>query len=253
MAIRTEQVSVTLGNSKIVSQVSIQINKGEFVGLIGPNGSGKSTFLKALYNVLKSEGDIFINGRSSKAVSLKELAKEVAVLIQENSAEFDFKVEEVVLMGRTPYKELFESDNNADKDIVKAALEKVNMLSFAKRSFIKLSGGEKQRVLIARALAQQAEIMILDEPTNHLDVRHQLQLVDIIRSLKLTIFSALHDLNIAAIYCDRIYVLNHGSIVADGKVNDVLTTELLRDVFGIDAIIHPKNNSKVYIEYIRAI
>ncbi|WP_306301356.1 ABC transporter ATP-binding protein [Thalassobacillus sp. C254] len=144
-------------------------------------------------------------------------------------------------MGRSPHKRFLDRDNIEDEKIAEKALSEVGMLSFSRRSFASLSGGEKQRVIIARALTQEADVLVLDEPTNHLDIQHQLQILDLVKRLKQTVIGALHDLNLAAAYCDKIYVLNHGEIYASGTPQDVLTTELMREIFGVETVVmeHP--------------
>jgi len=164
---------------------------------------------------------------------------------------FDFTVHDLVSMGRTPHKKLLELDQEKDFQIVKEALRQTGISHLEKRSFSSLSGGEKKRVMVARALAQQAQILILDEPTNHLDIQHQLQLMDLIQTLHLTVVAALHDLNIAAMYCDQIYVLQQGRIVCHGTPEEVLTPTVLQDVFGVfaDIQIHPMTG-KPYLTYV---
>ena len=199
MKITTEQLQATLGGSHILKGVSIEVSDKDFVGIIGPNGSGKSTLLKSIYRVLTPQsGTVFLDGNALNSYKPKESARKMAVVAQHNYYNFEFSVQDVVLMGRAPHKKAMERDNADDYRIVREALEKVNMGGFAQRSFSTLSGGEQQRVILARALAQQTQCLILDEPTNHLDIKYQLQLMDIVRSLRLTVVAAIHDLNIAA-------------------------------------------------------
>jgi iron complex transport system ATP-binding protein len=242
MKVNLENVSWLAGARKIVNSVSMQANSGEFVGIIGPNGSGKSSLLRLIYRIYKPDsGVIYLGKNNIWEKKTKEVAKEMGVVFQERSNDLNFTVYEIVIMGRTPHKEIFESDNKEDDKIVKNALKKVGMLGFIQRDFRTLSGGEKQRALIARALAQKAKVLILDEPTNHLDIRYQLEILELIRTLKITSIAALHDLNIAAAYCDRIYLLKDGEIIVDGKPDRVLTKKNIRSVFGVsvDVKIHP--------------
>lgn len=228
------------------------VNPSEFVGLIGPNGSGKSTLLKSVYRILKPDaGLITLDHQEVYRLSAKKTARKMAVVSQESPVVFDFTVKEMVLMGRFPQKHFLESDTAEDMEMMERALSQVGMLEFRDRSFMSLSGGEKQRVMIARALAQQTKILVLDEPTNHLDVHHQIQLMDLVKTLNVTVLAALHDLNLAAYYCDRLYVIDSGKIVASGKPEDILTEDLLRDVFHVstDIFIHPLTE-KVHITYL---
>ena len=232
MKITTEQLQATLGGSHILKGVSIEVSDKDFVGIIGPNGSGKSTLLKSIYRVLTPQsGTVFLDGNALNSYKPTESARKMAVVAQHNYYNFEFSVQDVVLMGRAPHKKAMERDNADDYRIVREALEKVNMGGFAQRSFSTLSGGEQQRVILARALAQQTQCLILDEPTNHLDIKYQLQLMDIVRSLRLTVVSAIHDLNIAAMYCNKLFVLQNGRIIAFGPPKQVLTREFIRQVY----------------------
>ncbi len=235
MKIGVQRVSWTVEARRIIKSISLQAFPGEFIGLIGPNGSGKSSLLRLIYRIYPPDaGAIYLDERDILSMSMKESARCVAVVTQEHSGDFDFTVYEIVMMGRTPHKKLIDADTAEDDIIVRNSLKRVGMLSLAQRDFYTLSGGEKQRVLIARALAQQAQVLILDEPTNHLDIRYQLEIMGLIRSLGITTIAAMHDLNLAATYCDRIYLLKSGKIVAHGKPQDVLTTKRIKSVYGVD-------------------
>ena len=239
MKITTEQLQATLGGSHILKGVSIEVSDKDFVGIIGPNGSGKSTLLKSIYRVLTPQsGTVFLDGNALNSYKPKESARKMAVVAQHNYYNFEFSVQDVVLMGRAPHKKAMERDNADDYRIVREALEKVNMGGFAQRSFSTLSGGEQQRVILARALAQQTHCLILDEPTNHLDIKYQLQLMDIVRSLRLTVVAAIHDLNIAAMYCNKLFVLQNGRIIAFGPPKQVLTREFIRQVYEVEAKLY---------------
>lgn len=212
------------------------------VGLVGPNGSGKSTLLRSVYRVLRPHaGRILLDEASVWQLTAKACAQRTGIVAQESSGEFDFSVREIVEMGRTPHKGLLERDSQRDRYIVMDALARVDMTSFAKRNFSSLSGGEKQRVLVARALAQEPKILVLDEPTNHLDIHHQLELLELLKTLGLTTLITLHDLNLAMAYCERLYLLQGGHLVANGLPAEVLTPSRLRQVFKVDAVMsrHP--------------
>ncbi len=246
-----KNLEFSLGKKKILNGVSFEVPKGKFVGIIGPNGAGKSTLLKNIYGVHDfSKGEVFLNGQSIKKMSGKERAQRIAALSQEEDHQFDFSVEKIVEMGRYPYKKFFEEYSDEDKMIVHEMLHKTGMADYSHRDFNTLSGGEKQRVLISRALAQKTDFLILDEPTNHLDIGYQLQIIDLIKHLGITVLAALHDLNIAAIFCDYIFVMKDGKIAGEGTPEEVLVPELLKDIFGIECYVG-KNpiNSKVQISY----
>ena len=236
MNIKTENVNVVLEDNNILKDINIEVDNKEVVGIIGPNGSGKSTLLKCIYRVLKpSNGIVKFDYADIKNISVKESSKKLAVLSQHNNYNFDFTVKEIVLMGRSPHKKFMERDNKEDYDIVNDALKKVDMMNFKDRNFQSLSGGEQQRVILARALAQQPKCLILDEPTNHLDIKYQLQLMRIVKSLNIEVIAAIHDLNIAAMYCDKIYVLKDGKIVQYGTPKEILTPQLIKNVYEVDA------------------
>ena len=226
------------GFKSFAKKTQIDIERG-VTAIIGPNGSGKSTLLKSIYRVLTPQsGTVFLDGNALNSYKPKESARKMAVVAQHNYYNFEFSVQDVVLMGRAPHKKAMERDNADDYRIVREALEKVNMGGFAQRSFSTLSGGEQQRVILARALAQQTQCLILDEPTNHLDIKYQLQLMDTVRSLRLTVVAAIHDLNIAAMYCNKLFVLQNGRIIAFGPPKQVLTREFIRQVYEVEAKLY---------------
>ena len=242
MQLRIDGVSAVIDGNEIVSAIDIDVPRGEVVGLVGPNGSGKSTLLRCAYRVLRpSAGVVHLDGDDLWKLTARQTAQRAGVVVQESAPEFDLSVWEVVILGRAPHKRLFDRDTTEDHRLVDDALTQVEMEEFAERSFGSLSGGEKQRVLLARALAQGSQLLILDEPTNHLDIHFQLAILELVRSLGLTTLTALHDLNLAAAYCDTLYVLCDGRIVADGAPEEVLAPDLVRDVFGVraDVLRHP--------------
>ncbi len=252
MNICATDIKMEIGNNEILKGVSIDSKNREFIGIIGPNGSGKSTLLKCIYRTLKpNNGCIMLGRQDISKMSVKESAKKLAVVAQHNYYNFDFSVGEVVLMGRSPHKKSLEPDNSEDYDIVNESLEKVGMLGFKNRSFSTLSGGEQQRVILARALAQQTPCLILDEPTNHLDIKYQLSLLNIVKSLNLTIISAIHDLNIASMYCDRLFVMKNGRIVGMGTPQEVLTKEFIKEIYDIDVEIVYDSKGDLHILYSR--
>ena len=250
MRIETEDILVRLGGKEILKGVSISAEQNEMIGVIGPNGSGKSTLLRCVYRVLKPNGGaVLLDGKPLDRYSTRESAKRVAVLAQHNYYNFDFTVLDVVLMGRSPHKKAMERDNADDYRIVREALRLVGMQDFEDRSFSTLSGGEQQRVILARALAQETPCLILDEPTNHMDVKYQLQLMEIVKGLNCTVLAAVHDLNIAALYFTHLYVMKDGKIVASGAPEEVLTPELIREVYEVEAEVFRDQKGLLRILY----
>lgn len=242
MRLDVENIVWGADGRKILRGVSLEVGSGEVVGLIGPNGSGKTSLLRCVYKVLEPQAGLISLGEEDVLrSSVRRMARRTAVVPQETPGEFDFAVREIAAMGRSPHKGLFERETAEDRKIVDESLSRVGMLPFAERQFSTLSGGEKQKVLVARALAQKARLLVLDEPTNHLDVGHQLEVLGLVRGLGVSALAALHDLNLAALFCDRIYVLSGGEVFASGTPDEVLRPELIETVYGVasEVRIHP--------------
>ncbi|MGE8498547.1 MAG: ABC transporter ATP-binding protein [Pseudomonas sp.] len=226
----------------VLQDVGLSVADGELVGLIGPNGSGKTSLLRCAYRYQRpSQGEVELDGEALWSRSPRWSAQRVAVVLQEFPLDFGLNVAEVAAMGRTPHKGLFDGDDQTDARLVEESLARVGMAEARHQAFTSLSGGEKQRVLLARALVQQPGLLILDEPTNHLDPRYQLELLRQIKALGLATLASFHDLNLAAAFCDRLYVLDQGRLVAAGTPAEVLTADLLQQVFGVQALVdtHP--------------
>jgi iron complex transport system ATP-binding protein len=235
-------LEVQLGGARILEDIALDVAPGRFVGLLGPNGSGKTTLLRACHRALRpTRGSVMIGPDDVWSLNARETARRVAVVSQESSDECDFTAAEVAALGRIPHKRGFEPDSDHDRRLVYAALDRLGLTQLAHRAFGRMSGGERQRTLIARALVQESTVLILDEPTNHLDVRFQLEVLKHVRSLGLTTIAALHDLNLAASWCDHIYVLDGGRIVSSGSPEEALAPELVTRVFGVDVtpVTHP--------------
>ena len=194
---------------------------------------------------------MYLDGRELERYTCKESARRLAVVAQHNYYNFDFSVQDVVLMGRAPHKRALDRDSAEDYRIVREALETVGMADFAARSFSTLSGGEQQRVILARALAQQTPCLILDEPTNHLDINYQLQLMDLVRGLNRTVIAAVHDLNMAAMYCDRLYAVKGGEVVGAGTPRELLTPAFIRRVYEVDTQIFTDDSGTLRILFRR--
>lgn len=234
MEILAEAVKMLIGQKEILQGIDLHLYDKEFLGIIGPNGSGKSTFLKCIYRVQKpTAGKIMFDGQLLDELSYRDSALRLAVVAQHNFYSFDFSVLDVVLMGRSPHKKMLERDNRRDYEIAREALATVDMADFETRSFSTLSGGEQQRVILARALTQETECLVLDEPTNHLDIKYQLQIMDIVRRLNLTVIAAIHDLNIAAMYCDRLVAIKGGRIAGVGTPREILTEAFIYEMYEV--------------------
>ncbi|KOT98881.1 histidinol phosphatase [Streptomyces rimosus subsp. pseudoverticillatus] len=240
--LRAEGLSYGIDGRHLVDGADLHVAPGETVGLVGPNGSGKTTLLRCVYGTLApTHGRVTLDGRDLAGFSAKERARRIATVPQDGGAAFELTVREIVAMGRSPHKRFWETDSAADAALTGQALARVGAAALHDRSFAALSGGERQRVLVARALVQQPSLLVLDEPTNHLDIRYQLDILALVTGLGTSALLALHDLNLAAYYCDRLYVLRAGRVVAHGTPHEILTPALLADVYGVAAevSVHP--------------
>ncbi|MGC0362481.1 iron complex transport system ATP-binding protein [Rhodococcus sp. 27YEA15] len=224
------------GGTVIVDDVHFTPAVGTTVGLLGPNGSGKSTLLKLLAGQHRpSAGLITLDGITLTDWKRRDLARRIATVDQHSDTEVDLTVGDILELGRTPHRGLWGGHTEADRGAVRAAVEHTALGELLDRFWHTLSGGERQRVQIARALAQQPQELLLDEPTNHLDINHQLELLALVRELPTTTVMALHDLNLAAMFCDSLVMLSGGKIVASGTPTDVLTVDLIAAVYDVDA------------------
>ncbi|SEH61208.1 iron complex transport system ATP-binding protein [Mycolicibacterium rutilum] len=231
-----DDVTVNVGRKTLLHNVSVRIGAGERVAVVGPNGAGKTTLLRTLYRVQRpTSGHVTIGGDDVWRMSGKQVARRLAAVLQDATGDFELTVSDVVAMGRTPFKRPFDGDNADDHRIIGETLAAVDLGALADEPFTRLSGGQRQRAMIARALAQRTDVIVLDEPTNHLDLRHQHEALHLLRATGVTVIAALHDLNLAAAYCDRICVLDRGRVVSIGSPTDVLTVEMLAEVYGVAA------------------
>jgi iron complex transport system ATP-binding protein len=230
----------------VLRDVSLSVDRGAIVGLLGPNGSGKTTLLRLLSGILQPAcGQVLVDGKPLSQLTRRELARRVAVVPQDTHATFDFSVMDMVLMGRYPHLGPFELEGAADQAIAREALAATGTAAFEARGFGTLSGGEKQRVVIAAALAQASDVLLLDEPTAALDLRYQLEITTLLRSLNrrrsVTMVVSTHDLNLAAALCERVVLLKDGRVLAQGPTSETLTAVNIRRLYGIDADVqlHP--------------
>ena len=244
MSLHARGLTRTAGGRTILGGVDLAVTPGERLGVIGPNGSGKSTLLRLLAGIDRpSAGEVLLDGRPLQRMSRRQIARRLAFVEQQAETAERLTVRDAVELGRTPHLGALRPFSAADHAIVDAALARVELAPLAARLWDTLSGGERQRTHIARALAQEPSILLLDEPTNHLDVRHQMALLELVRRLPLTAVMALHDLNHAALYCDRLLLLRAGRPEALGPPADVLTPAVIRTVFGVEIAVHidPEN------------
>jgi len=251
MTLASRDVRWSAGGKAIVDGVTIAAAPGRILGLIGPNGSGKSSLLRLLCRLRKvASGVVTLDERDIAEVSRRELARRLAFVEQQATTEVQLSVCDVVRLGRTPHRGALASWNQADETAVDSALARVGLQARHDQLWHTLSGGEKQRVHIARALAQEPSELILDEPTNHLDIQHQLAILSLIRQLGITCIVALHDLNLAALFCDEIALLHEGSLLAAGTPDSVLTEDIIKTVFGVSVSIRPGASGRLHIEYL---
>mgnify|MGYP000898528205 CR=1 FL=1 len=240
--VKVENLCFFYGEVNILKDINLNFQAGSFVSIIGPNGSGKSTFLKNLSRYLEPQkGIVMLGDKDINKLSKKEISKKVSVVPQNILLEFDFKVKDIVMMGRHPYVNRWKGETEEDKKIVEKAMKYTNILQFSDRFYNELSGGEKQRVILAQALAQQPKVLLLDEPISHLDLQYQVEILDLVKRLTLkegmTAISVLHDLNMASGYSDIIIMLKEGRVYCQGKPEEVLTVENIAYVFNTNVSV----------------
>jgi iron complex transport system ATP-binding protein len=251
MTLASRDVRWNAGGKAIVDGVTLAAAPGRILGLIGPNGSGKSSLLRLLCRLRKvASGVVTLDERDIAEVSRRELARRLAFVEQQATTEVQLSVCDVVRLGRTPHRAALASWSEADEAAVDSALARVGLQERHEQLWHTLSGGEKQRVHIARALAQEPSELILDEPTNHLDIQHQLAILSLVRQLGVTCIVALHDLNLAALFCDEIALLHEGRLLAAGTPESVLTEDIIRAVFGVSVATRAGASGRLHIEYL---
>lgn len=243
--IKIEDLSVDLDNKSILRDINLEIRKGEFTSIIGPNGAGKSTLLKSILKLLEyNKGEIYFEGQNIKKIATRAYAQKLAFIPQENNIQFDYTVKDIILMGRYPWIDYWGSYGKEDYRILEDLVSKLKLEELINRDFNHLSGGEKQRVLLARAIAQDTDFIFLDETLSFLDINHQIEIMQLLRKIndeqKKTILIVSHNVNLSIEYSDRLLVLKKGQIIVDGRPEQVITEQLLFDVFNIE--LHIINN-----------
>jgi iron complex transport system ATP-binding protein len=248
--LRLENVKLGYDKKIILNDITLEVNPGEIMGIIGANGSGKSTLIRGITKYLTPvSGNIYINGDNIQKISNHNLAKIIASVPQNTNLPDLFTAFELALMGRTPHLGFFRYEGQKDFDIVRRAMEATHTMHLADRYMREISGGERQRIVIARALVQEPKILILDEPTSHLDINNQTETLNLVyslsRELNLIVLITLHDLNLAAQYCDRIAILHKGNILKQGTPSEVISTEIIKEVYGAEVYVYPHPVNKL--------
>lgn len=256
--IEVKNASYRVNGKNILEDVSFSVREGDFISVIGPNGAGKSTLLKCMVRIIEpTSGSIKLAGKNISSYKLKELSKQVAFVPQNTDYNFPFSVSEIVLMGRIPHLGRLRVEGKEDYKVAEMCLKTVGMEEFSERIVTTLSGGEKQLVSIARAIAQEPKFLLLDEPTSNLDIYHQLNIMNLLRTLsdgKTGVVVVLHDLRLAAKFCDKILALSEGECVAFGNADDVLSEDIIENVFDVRVeIIRSKRTGNKVIDLIEPV
>ena len=239
-------------DKKLIENLNVEIEKGKITTILGPNGSGKSTLLSIFTGLNKpTTGDVIIHGKSIKKLKYKNIAREIATVHQQNTVPGDITVKELVSYGRIPHKKYFQGNNESDEDIVEWALEKTGLTNLKDKTVMSMSGGERQRVFIAMALAQKSKILFLDEPTTYLDIYHQIEILELVEELnreeELTVVMVLHDINQALKYSHNIIIMKNGKIINEGNAKKVITMDMLNKVYNIGGFINETNDETLFV------
>lgn len=248
-----EQLSFTYNKEKILKDINMKVEKGTFIGIVGPNGSGKTTLLKNMYRALEyPKGHIYFEGKELKKMRYKDSAKGMSVVTQEHEVAFDFTTKEIVAMGLYPNKGLLDRVTQEEEIRMQETMQVLHIEDLQNRNYQTLSGGEKQRVMIARAIVQCADFLVLDEPTNHLDISHCLSIFNWLKSKNKTVIASIHDINLALMYCDKIVLMKQGKVYQQGTIEEVITKDNIKDVYDVDVDIikHPQTN-QLMVVYLR--
>jgi len=249
-SLQATALTVSAGSTRILEDVDVSVGAGHVLGVVGPNGSGKSTLVRCLAGITPADiGTVTLDGDALRDLGVRGVARRLAFVGQAEHTDINHRVDDVVRLGRLPHRGRFGGTTAADTTICEAALAAVGLEGFGTRHWNGLSGGERQRVHIARALAQEPQVLILDEPLNHLDIHHQFELLDLLRALPTTIVLVLHDIPLAARYCDELLVLDEGRAVAAGSPAHVLSPSLIADVFRVQADVR-RSDRQVKVELV---
>lgn len=236
------------GDKEVLRGINFYIDSPKFIGIVGANGCGKTTLLKVLSGSLKAwQGTVFVQGLEVNKIDPKYRAKSLSYVSQENFCEFSFSCYDIIMMGRLPFLKRFQNEGKLDRDIVETVMELTNTWTFKEKSLNELSGGEKQRVYIARALAQKTNILLLDEPVSHLDIKYQVEILTLLKKLSQKghlVLTVLHDLNLVAQFCDQVMIMKEGTILSQGVPGQILVPSNIQDAFSIkvDVLNHPSTN-----------
>ena len=247
--LRVENLHFSYGKKEVLKGLNFSVFESKVIGIIGSNGSGKTTLLKNISGYLKPTfGNIFIEDRNIRELSIKEKARYISYVPQDIRCDFQFTCYDIVMMGRMPFLKRFQSESQKDKDIVKRSMEMTNTWQFRDTMINQLSGGEKQRVYIARALAQEPKILLMDEPISHLDIKYQIEILSFVKELSkrgILVIAVLHDINLASQFCHEILIMKKGKLMDLGSPNKVITPENIKSAFSIDVELlkNPKNNT----------
>jgi iron complex transport system ATP-binding protein len=252
-AIQMNRVTFSYSNGAVLRDVDFCVQKGEMVGLIGPNGAGKTTLIRLISGILSAkQGEIQLDGLDPRRLKRSTIAREVAVVPQQFNLPFAYKVEEVITLGRTPFMKPFRDLSAMDRDVIAKTMETVGIKHLEGRCFSELSGGERQKVVLAMALAQEPKLLLLDEPTAHLDISHQVEILELLADMNekqhLTIIAAMHDLNLASAYFRRLVLLKDGVIIADGTPDRVLTSSMIASAYSVP--VHIQNHPLTGAPYV---